>query len=465
MIRRDLLRHGALALLLGRTHLARGATVVAVRLWPAPDYTRVTIESDTPLKVRQFVVNNPPRLVVDTEDLDLLPGLQELIAKVRADDPFISGIRAGQNAPGVVRLVLDLKQAVLPQIFSLPPVAAYQHRLVLDLFPARPVDPLEALIAERLSDKSVANPGNTSDSLDALISRKMEKGYGVAPPGAASPPTQAAAEQTPGSPKATPVPANPRADRTTDRSDRTDRLVVIALDPGHGGEDPGAVGPTGTREKDVVLQIAQRLRERINATTLNTPGGNLAMRAYMTRDADFFVPLHVRVQKAQRVQADLFVSIHADAFFTPTAGGASVFALSEGAASSSAARWMAAKENKADLIGGLNVGAQEAQVQRALLDMSTTAQINDSLKLGGAMLGEIKQVGRLHKPQVEQAGFAVLKAPDIPSVLVETAFISNPDEETRLRSDEFQDQLADALMRGIRRYFARNPPLARTRST
>ena len=246
---------------------------------------------------------------------------------------------------------------------------------------------------------------------------------------------------------------------------QTDRLVVIALDPGHGGEDPGAVGPAGTREKDVVLQIAHRLRERINATTIQGRNGKLAMRAYMTRDADFFVPLHVRVQKAQRVQADLFVSIHADAFFTPTAGGASVFALSQGAASSSAARWMAAKENKADLVGGLNIGVQDAQVKHALFDMSTTAQINDSLQLGGAMLGEIRQVGRLHKPKVEQAGFAVLKAPDIPSVLVETAFISNPEEEARLRSDTFQEQLADALMRGIRNYFARNPPLARNRNT
>jgi N-acetylmuramoyl-L-alanine amidase len=241
---------------------------------------------------------------------------------------------------------------------------------------------------------------------------------------------------------------------------RTDRLIVIALDPGHGGEDPGAIGPAGTREKDVVLRIAQRLQARINASTIN----GSTMRAFLTRDADFFVPLHVRVQKAQRVQADLFVSIHADAFFTPMARGASVFALSQSGASSSAARWMANKENRADLIGGINVQTQDANVARVLLDMSTTAQINDSLRLGGAMLGEIGQVGRLHKPRVEQAGFAVLKAPNIPSVLVETAFISNPEEEARLRSESYQEQLADALMKGILRYFAANPPLARNRS-
>jgi N-acetylmuramoyl-L-alanine amidase len=245
---------------------------------------------------------------------------------------------------------------------------------------------------------------------------------------------------------------------------KTDRFIVIALDPGHGGEDPGAIGPNGTREKDVVLQIAHRLRERINSTTINGPGGQTSMRAFLTRDADFFVPLHVRVQKARRVQADLFVSIHADAFMTPNARGASVFALSQGGASSTAARWIADKENKADLIGGVNVKAKDAEVQRAMLDMSTTAQIKDSLKLGGALLGEIGNVGRLHKPRVEQAGFAVLKAPDIPSVLVETAFISNPEEEAKLRSDDYQEQLADAVMRGIRRYFANNPPLARSRA-
>jgi N-acetylmuramoyl-L-alanine amidase len=240
---------------------------------------------------------------------------------------------------------------------------------------------------------------------------------------------------------------------------KTDRLIIVALDPGHGGEDPGAIGPGGTREKDVVLQIAHLLRERINATSVK----GSPMRAYLTRDADFFVPLHVRVDKARRVQADLFMSIHADAFMTPTARGASVFALSQNGASSTAARWMADRENKADLIGGINIRTQDQHVMRALLDMSTTAQINDSMKLGGALLGEIGSVGKLHKGQVEQAGFAVLKAPDIPSVLVETAFISNPEEETKLRSGDYQEQLADALVRGIQRYFSRNPPLARNR--
>jgi N-acetylmuramoyl-L-alanine amidase len=459
MKRRALLQTGALVLLLGREQLAAGATILAVRVWPAPDYTRVTIESDAPLVAKQFFVASPPRLAVDIEGIDLLPGLRELVAKVKPDDPFITGIRAGQNAPGVVRLVLDLKQPVLPQVFSLTPVAAYRHRLVFDLFPAQPIDPLEALIAERLTEKApavaVEKPADT-DPLGDLISQHAAKSAPSATTSIA--PSAHSTEASAQKPLKLPVEPEPPGSKT-------DRLIIIALDPGHGGEDPGAIGPGGTREKDVVLQIAHRLRERINATTLSGPGGKLPMRAFLTRDADFFVPLHVRVQKAQRVQADLFVSIHADAFFTPTAGGASVFALSQGGASSSAARWMAAKENKADLIGGINVQVKDAQVRRALFDMSTSAQIRDSLKLGSAMLGEIGLVGKLHKPRVEQAAFAVLKAPDIPSVLLETAFISNPEEEAKLRSDAYQEQLADAVMRGIRRYFAKNPPLARVRTT
>jgi N-acetylmuramoyl-L-alanine amidase len=450
--RRKALQLGGVALLLGVQHIARGATIVAVRVWPSTDYTRITIESDGEIKARQFFVAEPPRLAVDIEGIDLIPALRELVAKVKSDDPNISGIRVGQNAPGVVRLVIDLKQPMLPQVFTLPPVAAYQYRLVFDLYPALAADPLEALIAERLSDKPpAASPAASAgtDPLGELIAKQTGKPSSNAASGSGRPADSKA-------PTTNANAAKPPADEAATAKGKTDRLVIVALDPGHGGEDSGAVGPGGTREKDVVLQIAHRLRDRIN----QQPN----MRAYLTRDTDFFVPLHVRVQKARRVQADLFISIHADAFFTARPQGASVFALSEKGASSSAARWIADKENSADLVGGINVKAKDAQVQKALLDMSTTAQINDSLKLGSAMLGEIGNVGKLHKPRVEQAGFAVLKAPDIPSVLVETAFISNPDEEARLRSDDYQVQLADALMRGIMHYFAKNPPLARNRA-
>ncbi len=447
--RREALQLGSVVLMLGVQHIARGATIVAVRVWPSKDYTRLTIESDGEIKTRQFFVAEPPRLAVDIEGIDLIPALRELVAKVKSDDPNIQGIRVGQNTPGVVRLVIDLKRPILPQVFTLPPVAAYQYRLVLDLYPAQAADPLETLITDKLADKSspsssISSPSpapstaSSRDPLGDLIAQQAGK-----PPANKPPPVVAAS------------PIRPPVESATTLQGKTDRLVIVALDPGHGGEDPGAVGPGGTREKDVVLQIAHRLRDRIN----QQPN----MRAYLTRDADFFVPLHIRVQKARKVQADLFISIHADAFFTERPQGASVFALSDKGASSSAARWMADKENSADLVGGINVKAKDAQVQKALLDMSTTAQINDSLKLGSAMLGEIGRVGKLHKAKVEQASFAVLKAPDIPSVLVEAAFISNPDEEAKLRSDDYQVQLADALMRGISRYFARNPPLARNR--
>ena len=443
MKRRDLLQSGTLVLLLGVRDRAGAATIVAVRVWPAPDYSRVTIESDSALKFRQQFVPNPPRLAVDIEGIELNPALKALVAKVGADDPTIAGVRVGQSAPGLVRLVLDLKQAAAPQVFTLAPVAAYQHRLVFDLYPTQQADPLETLIAERLKESAPTRPA--ADPLGELIARQGQK---ATPPGAAAS-------------AARPLENDNRTYMSAPAPAATDRLIIIALDPGHGGEDPGAVGPGGTREKDVVLRLAHRMRQRINDSSVN---GN-PMRAYLTRDADFFVPLHVRVQKARAVQADLFISLHADAFYTPHPQGASVFALSQGGASSGAARWMAERENKADQIGGLNVRTKDAQVKHALFDMSTTAQINDSLKLGGAMLGEIGRVGKLHKGRVEQAGFAVLKAPDIPSVLVEAAFISNPEEEAKLNSDAYQDQVADALMRGIEGYFSKNPPLARKRST
>lgn len=465
MKRRRWLQGVTLALL---THArgALGATIVAVRLWPAAEYTRVTLESDDPLDVEHQFVEHPPRLAVDIKGLALNPALRALVSQLRADDPFIGGIRVGQFTPSVVRLVLDLKQAVAPQVFTLGPVAAYQHRLVFDLYPLQEADPLAALIAQHLHD---APTSPAPDPLGELIARQGARGPQPSVPGRAMDTTIATrgaiqTEATNDHPIRTQGSFGLKNVPQAPVQAPSDRLVIIALDPGHGGEDPGAVGPGGTREKDVVLQVALRLRERINNAVLTGPGGQISMRAYLTRDADYFVPLHVRVQKARRVQADLFVSLHADAFFTPTARGASVFALSEGGASSAAARWMAQQENKADLIGGLNVNAKERQVQRTLLDMSTTAQIKDSLKLGSTLLGEIGLVGRLHKPRVEQAGFAVLKAPEIPSVLVETAFISNPEEEEKLRSDAYQEQLANALMRGISAYFAQNPPLARNRA-
>jgi N-acetylmuramoyl-L-alanine amidase len=464
MKRRDTLRSlGTVVLLLGARELAYGASILAVRVWPAADYTRVTIESDTPLSERHFLADNPNRLVIDIEGIELSPALRELVGKVRSDDPFIAGVRVGQNQPRTVRLVIDLKQATAPQLFTLTPVAAYQHRMVFDLYPTQERDPLLALIRDKMQAEQQAQRA-VQDSLGELIG-KLEKPIAAGasapmqtpatPAARASAPVVVAAASGTAAPPAvaqqTPAPPNLSAIQS-----KIDRLVVVALDPGHGGEDPGAIGPTGLREKDVVLAIALQLRDRINAR----PG----MRAMLTRDGDYFVPLQDRVRKARRVQADLFVSIHADAFITPKARGASVFALSQGGATSTAARWMADRENAADMVGGVNLKSKHADVLRTLLDMSTTAQIKDSLRIGGEVLGQIGRVGKLHKPRVEQASFAVLKAPDIPSILVETAFISNPGEEAKLRDPRYQKQLVEALATGIGRYFARNPPLARSRT-
>ena len=412
--------------------LAMAARLLAVRTWPADEYTRVTLELDSELKAEHFTLETPHRMVVDIQGIDVTPALNELVRKVRTDDPYISTLRVAQNRPNVVRIVFDLKQAIAPQVFTLKPAGDYKFRLVLDFYPRVAHDPLAALLknnlqkadedplAQILADISRSSKGSAMASLPVLPSS-------IAP--------------LPGASKPAPY-----------KLERGRRVVTIALDPGHGGEDPGAIGKGGTREKDVVLAIAQRLKAKIDAT----PG----MRAYLTRDGDYFVPLHVRVEKARRVKADLFVSIHADAFVRPTAGGSSVYVLSDGGASSTAARWLADKENAADLIGGVNLNVQDPKLARVLLDLSTTAQIKDSTKVANTMLGELKSVYRLHKPQVEHAGFAVLKAPDMPSILVETAFISNPDEERMLRNSADQEKFAVALLGGISRYFSANPHLA-----
>ncbi|MGO4156912.1 N-acetylmuramoyl-L-alanine amidase [Cupriavidus sp. YAF13] len=470
---------GSVVLTLAGPQIAFGAGIVAVRVWPAEEYTRVTIESDEPLAAVHQMIHGPDRLVVDIDGLDLSPTLRELVAKITSNDPYIQTVRVGQNRPRVVRLVFDLKENVSPQVFTLAPIGSYRNRLVFDLYPVNPPDPLWTLVRDT-EDKqrrfaatqpsagadgvSGAPASGEEDAIGALVRKFEDKGANPVP---ALPPMAAVKPRppAPSSPSAPPAPplaqnnppaALPANNPPADRSFKMRRLLTVAIDPGHGGEDPGATGASGSREKDVVLQIAQRLRAKIDSQP--------NMRAMMTRDADFFVPLNVRVQKARRVQADLFVSIHADAFLSPEAKGASVFALSERGASSTAARWMANKENASDLIGGANMGNKDAQVARVLLDLSTTAQINDSLQVGKAVLAEIGGVNRLHKGSVEQAGFAVLKAPDIPSILVETAFISNPEEERKLNDESHQEQLANAILRGIKNYFARNPPLAKNPS-
>ncbi|MDF9788390.1 N-acetylmuramoyl-L-alanine amidase [Polynucleobacter sphagniphilus] len=432
LVRREQLKLSAkllsFALLLTEIDIAWGAKILGVRIWPSEDYTRITLESDTPLPISQQVLSNPDRLVVDVQGLQLNATLKDLVAKVKPNDPYVSQIRVGQYQPTVVRLVFDLKEPITPQLFTLNPIGEYQYRMVFDLYPTAPPDPLMELVKSSARKESALVKANEEVDQIAQFATKKE---------------------APSAPVMQAIPEVKPAPKTA----KYQRLITIAIDAGHGGEDPGAIGSMGSKEKHVVLSVAKRLREKID--------GESYMRSFLTRDGDYFVPLHVRVQKARSVQADLFVSIHADAFIETNAKGASVFALSQMGASSTTARWMANKENASDLIGGINIKTQDRQVANLLLDMSTSAQIKDSLQVGNSVLRQIGGFAPLHKGNVEQASFAVLKAPDIPSILVETAFISNPQEEVKLNDEAYQDRIADAILRGIKDYFSKNPPVAK----
>ncbi|HKM97617.1 MAG TPA: N-acetylmuramoyl-L-alanine amidase AmiC [Buttiauxella sp.] len=407
--RRRLLKGaGAMWLLsVSQVGLAASSLVVAVRVWPASSYTRVTLESNRELKYRQFTLSNPERVVVDIEGVNLNSVLKGVGAQIRGDDPFIKSARVGQFDPQTVRMVFELKQDVTPHLFALAPVAEFKERLVIDLYPANmnsEQDPLLALLEDY-------NNG------------KLDKDRQPSP------------EQGPKPGKA-----------------GRDRPIVIMLDPGHGGEDPGAIGPNRTREKDIVLQIARRLKALIDKEA--------NMKAYMTRNEDVFIPLKVRVAKAQKQRADLFVSIHADAFTSGAARGSSVFALSTKGATSTAAKFLAQTQNAADLIGGVNKSG-DRYLDHTMFDMVQSLTINDSLKFGKEVLSRLGRVNKLHKNSVDQAGFAVLKAPDIPSILVETAFLSNVEEERKLRTASFQQEVAESILAGIKAYFADSSRLAR----
>jgi N-acetylmuramoyl-L-alanine amidase len=393
--------------------LANVSRIASTRVWPSQEYTRVIFEGPEPIPHRLTALKAPERLVLDLEDTELTTDLARLATQIGATDPYIAGVRFGRPVSSVLRIVFDLKGEVDAQLFQVAPVADFNHRLVLDLYPVNPVDPLMALLEREQARRDAEPP--------------VDAGPPVSPDRGSSSKSAKAA---------------PR------------RRVVVTIDPGHGGEDPGAIGPRGTYEKHVTLAISRKLARLLEADP--------SVRTVLTRDDDYFMPLARRVAKARRVQADLFVSIHADAFREARARGSSVFALSEHGATSAAARWLAQKENDADRIGGVNLDGRDPLLARTLLHLSQAAQINDSLKVGRHVLNEIAEHNALHKPAVEQAGFAVLKAPDIPSILVETAFISNPDEELKLRSDRHQQRFAESIGEGIRRYFAGNPPLARS---
>jgi N-acetylmuramoyl-L-alanine amidase len=429
-----------LALLIGlfcTMTIAHAATVItAARVWPAAEYTRITLESAKPITHKMVVLKNPDRLVLDLDDVELGASLKTLTDKILSGDPYIKQVRVGNFKPGVVRMVIDLKTEIKPEIFQLTPAGEYKHRLVLDIYP--PLDPLMAMLQER--DKPADAPSTNSKPTEQVSPAEVPATTPTAPDATATLP-----------PEVKPQEIKPQL--SPNKEDI--RLLTIAIDAGHGGEDPGARGANGSHEKHITLSVAKKLKALVDAEP--------NMRGVLTRDGDYFIPLHGRVVKARKVNADLFVSIHADAFTKPEARGSSVFALSERGATSASARYLAKKENESDLIGGVSLDDKDPYLARTLLDLSQTATINDSLKLGKAVLGHIGEINTLHKRSVEQAGFAVLKSPDIPSILVETAFISNPEEERKLNDEAYQERLASAILSGIKRYFSSNPPLAKSK--
>ncbi|GBU11469.1 N-acetylmuramoyl-L-alanine amidase [Enterobacterales bacterium] len=389
-----------------RVGFAASSQVVVVRVWPASSYTRLTLESSTPLKYKQFLLTNPHRVVIDIEGVHLNSVLKGLGQKIQHSDPFIKQARVGQFDQKTVRLVMELKQPINPHVFTLKPVAGIHNRLVVDLYPAEGAvssddDPLLALLEDY-------NKGDVARTLPPETARDGKAGR--------------------------------------------ERPLVIMLDPGHGGEDPGAIGKHKTREKDIVLQIARKLQKLIQ----REPN----MKVHMTRNEDVFIPLKVRVAKARKLHADLFVSIHADAFTSRAARGSSVFALSTKGATSSAARFLAQTQNESDQIGGVGKSG-DRYLDHTMFDLVQTATINDSLKFGKEVLSRMGKINHLHKNKVDQAGFAVLKAPDIPSILVETAFISNVEEERKLKTSHFQQKVAESILAGIKAYFAQGGMSAR----
>lgn len=426
--------------LLTQTTWSAPVNVIASRVWPAVDYTRITIEVSIEVSQKITVLKNPDRLVLDLENIEINQALKSLPASISPSDPYIRQIRIGNFKPGVVRLAIDLKTEVNPKVVMLQPAGGYQHRLVLDVYPLQ--DPLLNVLNQL--EKPVADSAPSANPTPSPM------------PSPATVADALPADPLPLPEVTTPTPAEPVMEAPITNKPAVvngQRLITIAIDAGHGGEDPGAKGANGSHEKNITLAIAKLLKQKIDAES--------NMRGILTRDGDYFIPLHGRVVKARKMQADLFVSIHADAFVRPDARGSSVFALSEKGATSASARYLAKKENESDLIGGVSLDKGDMNLARTLLDLSQTATINDSLKLGKHVLMKIGEINPLHKGSVEQAGFAVLKSPDIPSILVETAFISNPEEERKLNDDDYRSKLSFAILAGIKKYFANNPASVR----
>ena len=428
MNRRDALRLLAALVAGGTASLSLAAPrVLAVRAWPGKTSTRITIESDSELRFFVSSLAYPNRTVVDLSDVQADAAFQKALETLKNDTGVLLRARIGQYRPDTARLVLELKSAAETAAFALPPVGQYRHRLVIDLMPTDADDPIATFLS-KLAER------------EATLERAAAE-VATPPPLATPEPIKPVAPP----PAVAVIPTPPKIAVRPPLASNVKPFVVV-LDPGHGGEDPGAIGPAGTYEKDVVLAIARQTKALLEQDN--------RVIVFMTREEDVFVPLGERVRKARSVNADVFVSIHADAFTRPDARGSSVFTLSERGASSAAAKWIADKENQSDLIGGVRLMGRDPMLAKMILEMSQSITNAESLKLGRGMIGELKPVNKMHKNAVEQAGFAVLRSPDVPSILIETAFISNPEEELKLASASHQLKLARAIRGGVRKFLA-----------
>jgi len=437
-----LLHHQALS--------AASNQITAARVWPAQEYTRIAFEAIQPIKYQLLVLKNPDRLVLDIEDVELNTVVNSLSTRILSSDPYIKQVRIGKFKPNVLRVVVDLKTEVNPNVFTLVPAGDYKHRLVVDFYPT---DPLMAMLGKKQLEAIVAPDPSVPlvEPAPAIIAEPLPSRSGAEGVDISSETPATTSEPTTAPPLPTVTP-EPTFTPSPAPIHPTGKLITVAIDAGHGGEDPGARGANGSQEKAITLSIAKKLKTKVDAQP--------NMQAVLIRDGDYFVPLMQRVTKARKLKADIFISIHADAFTNPAARGSSVFALSQRGATSASARYLAKKENESDLIGGVSLEHKDMDLAKTLLDLSQTATIHDSIKLGNVVLKHISQINKLHKPHVEQAAFAVLKSPDIPSILVETAFISNPDEERKLNDEAYQAQLVEAILAGLQQYLSVSPTFA-----
>lgn len=452
--------------LFGKTALASSIVTTATQVSLTEQYTRITLEFNNPVQYELSMLSHPDRVFIDLMNIPLNDAIKSLPDKVNPADPLIERIRYGRFKPHIIRIVLDLKAKAVPRVSFIDPQNGHGYRLMLDIYHPTKAASVEhdrgTITKQKHHHAHNHSHGHDADELDhlikSLIKHKPQHPQVNQPLPYHKPASHL--HHTALNDTAIDYPKSFQAAlyRKPVQSSKPTRIITIAIDPGHGGHDPGAIAKNGkgTKEKDITLAISRKLKAIIN----KEPN----MRAILTRNGDYFLNLNQRQAIARQHNADLFVSIHADGSEKIHPSGSSVYTLSEHGATSTTASWLAKQENTSggNLIGGVDIAGKSGDMREVILDLSMNAMINDSVKVAEFVLEEIGRINRLHKKTVEQAGFVVLKSPDIPSILVETAFITNPHEEKKLINNKYQDKMANAIYTGIRNYFATNPALART---